>query len=115
MPSAVSAVLAVAPATVVEAIVWAPAALWVIDATPEPPAWSVAVRLTVTSVLFQPLPFGAGLAVVVVVGAVVSRLGQESRRSRSVTAGGICSTADSTNARDGLVGETQSVAAARTR
>jgi len=39
--------------------------------TPEPQTLSVALRLTVTSPLFQP-PMGAGLTAAVVVGDVVS-------------------------------------------
>src|SRR4051794_3037788 len=40
--------------------------------TPDPPASSTACRTTVTSPLFQPAAFAAGVGVAVVVGGVVS-------------------------------------------
>src|SRR6266850_5376256 len=57
---------------VVPPLFWAPVVTDVIVRTPLPPTLSVAFTVTVTLVLFQPLPFGAGEDVAVVVGAVVS-------------------------------------------
>lgn len=53
--------------------VWAPLSKQLISFTPAPPSLSTALRLTVTSVWFQPLTLGPGEAVAVVVGGVTSR------------------------------------------
>src|SRR5437867_9485226 len=71
-PPAVIGTLAVAPLIVVDAIVCAPVALKVIDATRE--RLSRAERPTVTAPRFQPLAFGAGFAAAVVFGARMSML-----------------------------------------
>jgi hypothetical protein len=75
VPSAVTLMpLTEPPDTVVEAIVCAPLAEYVISFTPEPPALSVALNETETFVLFHPAAFAAGLAVATVVGAVASAI-----------------------------------------
>src|SRR5437867_4116777 len=70
-PDAVMLKLALEPLTTVIGITCAPAELYVIRRTPEPPALSVAFKVTVTSVLFQPR-LGTGDTELEVVGAVVS-------------------------------------------
>src|SRR5689334_12640119 len=59
-PSAVIGSDAELPATVVAGVACAPLTEYVTCFTPEPPLLSVAIRATVTSVLFQPLLFRAG-------------------------------------------------------
>jgi hypothetical protein len=61
-------------ATVVLATGWLPVALYVMEATPEPLTLSVAFKVSVTFVLFQPAPLAATSDVIVAVGATLSRL-----------------------------------------
>lgn len=64
-----------APLTTVVAIVCAPVALYVICFTPVPPgSLSVALRVTVTLVLFHPFPLDTGDSAPVVTGGVVSEV-----------------------------------------
>ena len=72
MPSLVMFTEAEAPLTTVDAMGWAPVALKVICFTPLPPELSVALKETVTLVLFQPAALAAGDCVAVVVGGVES-------------------------------------------
>src|SRR5262249_3576060 len=71
-PSLVMLTEAEAPLTMVEAMGWAPVALKVICFTPLPPELSVALKETVTFVLFQPAALAAGDCVALVVGGVLS-------------------------------------------
>ena len=73
MPSAESVTEAALPGTVCISTLCAPVSSYWICLTPEPPLSSTEFNVTVTFVLFQPLPLGPGEVLAVVTGGVVSR------------------------------------------